>query len=199
MAAIFQDGRHSFQYETVFALNIVKVMTLSWSVHQNTCFLTRGIEFCNQNFNTIKRYSDMMTIIWTGTVSVTLPNGCGISKCCDRSTILVLQQTEVTCLNLAWIIVLLCIFTATQLCALQDVAIAFVWSPTFTRATTFCQLLTGLSSSWEGWRKNFPDFTFLRDPVARTFRLHCTICWLAPYASSWECRSSNALVGGIES
>ncbi len=87
MAAIFQDGRHSFQYETVFALNIVKVKTFSWSVHQNICFLTWGIEFCNQNFNIIKRYSDMMTIIWTGTVSVTLPNGCGISICCDRSTI----------------------------------------------------------------------------------------------------------------
>ncbi len=38
ISAIFQDGRHSFQYETVFAPNIVKVMTFAWSVHQNVCF-----------------------------------------------------------------------------------------------------------------------------------------------------------------
>ena len=184
MAAIFQDGRRSYQYETVFALNIVKVMTFWWSVHQNVCSLTWGIEFCNQNVNVIKRYSDMMTVIWTSTFSVKLSMWY-LKLLWQKHNIL--QQTEVTCLDLTWIIVLFFAFTATQLCALQGLA-------TFTRATIFCQLQAGLSNGWEVWPENFPGFTFsLPAPVARTFRLHCTFCWLAPYASNLEFRSSNML------
>ncbi len=48
MGAIFQDGRYPLQYETVFPLNIVKLMTVSLSLQQKMCVLTQRIEFCDQ-------------------------------------------------------------------------------------------------------------------------------------------------------